>query len=222
MSLEQRRIRLRDEWKRLQTLEQASSILSIKPGSGDPPERFTLIFHGKGLLSTNASQTEVKLIETHRVELRLPYAYPDVPPDVRWLTPIFHPNVSFSGFIRLHDVGVLWEDPVSLDAICERLWDVARLAYMNLDNATNYQAKGWFETQKQWEVPVDRRVLRSGPVTPQQNIVSYRRQQDGRIELSTDPQREDVFYIGEDTPTPPPTPRRRPDDDEDIFYIGDE
>lgn len=222
MSSDRRRERIRDEWKRLQALEQSSSILAIKPGSGDPPERFTLVFHGKGLVRTSAAQTDVKLIDMHRIELRLPYAYPDVPPDVRWLTSIFHPNVSFSGFIRLQDVGVVWDDPVALDVICERLWDVARLAYVNLENATNYQAKGWIETQQQWDLPVDRRVLRAGPVTSKQNVVSYRRHQDGRIGLTTDGQQEDIFYIGEDAPMPPPAPQRRRDDDDDVFYIGDE
>ena len=59
----------------------------------------------------------VKMADRHEVEIRLNYGYPRAAPDVRWLTPIFHPNVSFSGFIHLRDIGLPWEPTVQLSQV---------------------------------------------------------------------------------------------------------
>ena len=77
----------------------------------------------------------------------MPYGYPERPPDIRWLTPILHPNISFSGFLNLAEVGLPWSEDLGLEVVCERLWDVARGSYMNLEKSANYAAKSWFEKE---------------------------------------------------------------------------
>jgi ubiquitin-protein ligase len=42
---------------------------------------------------------------------RMPYGYPERPPDIRWLTPILHPNISFSGFLNLRKLASLSVGP---------------------------------------------------------------------------------------------------------------
>lgn len=208
----------------LRALKEASTIFDFQC-SGDPPDRYTVILHGRGIHRDTSPRAEVEVVELHRCELRLPYSYPKRPPDLRWLTPIFHPNVSFSGFITLRDLGLPWDDALGLDVVCERLWDVARLAYMNLDKATNYSAKNWFERDCELQLPVDPRPLRDTQAPSASNVVRYQR----RSAAPAPPGEQratDVFFIGEDTPTPamPPRPRTRRarSDGDDIFYIGDE
>jgi hypothetical protein len=228
MSGDRRRQCLQQDHQLLQKLAQASSILQLHTSGADPPDRYTLVFRGRGLTRDPSSRADVRVVDEHRVEIRIPYAYPQVAPDVRWLTPIFHPNVSFSGFIRLCDIGIQWDEPVSLDVVCERLWDVARLEYMNLENATNYQAKNWLQRQTDWQLPVDRRLLRDQSPRSMSNVARYRRTGSGRLEIQGGAESQDVLYIGEDTPMPPPPPPPRPRrpgrqaDDGDVFYIGDE
>ncbi len=226
MSSQERKQRLREDFELLSELADHSAILQLQTRGDDPPDRYTLTFQGKGLARDPTSRADVKLIDQHRIELRLPYAYPDVAPDVRWLTAIFHPNISFSGFIRLQDVGISWDPPVALDVVCERLWDVACLRYYNLETTTNYHAKNWIEEQTQWELPVDRRPLRGAPDQARGNVVRYRHTDSGGIELQGAAGDDSVLFIGEDTPVPPLPPRRAPrttrQDDDDVFYIGDE
>jgi hypothetical protein len=215
--------RLRDELKLLEQLRDSSSIFGFE-GTGDPPDRFTFSFSGKGLARDISARAEVEMVDLHRVELRLPYAYPRVPPDVRWVTPIFHPNVSFSGFIHLADVGLPWDADVTLDVVCERLWDVARLAYMNQAKATNYSAKNWFAEQRLWQLPVDVRSLRDRATPAGKNVVRYRRRGQAATAPPADQQAEDILFIGEDTPVPkmPVRGDRRRSDDDDVLYIGDD
>lgn len=215
--------RLKSELKLLEQLRESSSIFSFE-GTGTPPDRFTLVFRGKGIARDISARADVEIVEVHRVELRLPFAYPKVPPDIRWVTPIFHPNVSFSGFIHLADVGLPWDGHVSLDVVCERLWDVARLAYLNLDKATNYSAKNWFEEQRLLKLPMDARPLRDRAAPAAKNVVRYQRRGQTPSPPPVDEQAKDILFIGEDTPTPklPRRGARRRSDDDDVLYIGDD
>src|SRR5262245_30162341 len=95
--------RLHSDLQLLQSLAANNPILKVE-SSGDPVDRYVLTFRGKGLARDVAQSGEVSIIELHQIEMRLPYAYPASPPDIRWLTPILHPNVSFSGFVNLNEM----------------------------------------------------------------------------------------------------------------------
>ena len=225
MTHDSRDSRLLADHETLQALRQCSSIFDFEAG-GEPPDRYTLSFRGKGVSQCISSRADIEMIELHRIDMRLPFAYPDTPPDLRWVTPILHPNVSFSGFIHLRDVGLPWDDSVTLDAVCERLWDVARMAYMNLDRTTNYSAKSWLEKQQGVVFPVDPRPLRDKMPPAGANVVRYQRR--GQPPPRRPPAGGEIFYIGEDTPDPPLPDRQhrprypRPGDDDDILFIDDE
>ena len=151
--------RLRADCEALTRLQRASSVFSFE-SHGEPPDRYSLDFRGRGIARRAAGRGVVEFVELHQVELRLPVDYPAVPPDLRWITPILHPNVSFSGFIQVRDLGLPWEDSVTLDVVCERLWDVARLAHIQWDRTTNSSARIWLEEQSSVSLPVDARPLR--------------------------------------------------------------
>ena len=221
--------RLAADYQAMQELQAASTILDLE-ASGEPPDRYTLTFRGKGLCREMSSRADVETVELHRCDIRLPYSYPQRPPDIRWLTPMFHPNVSFSGFINLRELGLTWEKDLSLDLVAERLWDVARLAYMDLDKATNYAARNWIQDADDVpELPVDPRPLRDKKAPENRNVIRYeRRDGDKKVKLPdvVDAEIADVVFIGEDTPTPDvprpaPPPRPSEEDDDDIFYIGE-
>jgi ubiquitin-protein ligase len=220
-----RESRLRADLQTLETLRQSSSVFSFE-AFGDPPDRYTLSLRGKGIARSTSSAGAVEFIEVHQIDMRLPFSYPAQPPDLRWVTPLLHPNVSFSGFIHVRDLGLPWDDTVTLDVVCERLWDTARLAYVNLDRTTNFSAKNWLEGQHLIALPTDVRPLRDLVLPGGKNVVRYQRR--GAPPRAHQGAAADVFFIGEDTPLPPPPARRtldrpsRPGDDDDILYIGDE
>jgi ubiquitin-protein ligase len=224
---ETRSERLAAELEAMQALQAASSILGFE-STGSPPDRYTLTFRGRGVCRSLSSTQAIEYLDQHRVEIRLPYAYPQRPPDIRWLTAVFHPNISFSGLIKLKDVGLPWDRDLGLDVICERLWDVARLAFLDLERATNFSAKKWFTERRTIALPTDPRPLRDKVPPSGVNIVRYERTADGRIGFPEAQQSEEILFIGEDTPTPDlpirVRPRRRTPrgDDDEILYIGDD
>jgi len=225
MSENLREERLAADLEALRALQKLSTILSFET-SGEPPDRYTITFRGKGVKAD--PQAKVEVIELHQLDLRLPFSYPQRPPDIRWLTPVFHPNISFSGFIDLRDVGLPWEPELTLDIVVERLWEVARVAYFNLDKASNFAAKNWYANECSLRLPTDARHIRDrSSATTSSNIISYQRRDapppgESRVQVEIDestPEPDDVLFIGEEN-TPPPRPK--PSGGDDILYIGDE
>ena len=57
--------------------------------------------------------------------------------------------------VDLAAIGLPWTPDLTPDILVERLWDVARGAYVNLEKAANYAAKNWYEQECRFELPVD-------------------------------------------------------------------
>lgn len=206
-----------EDFAAMESLKKASSIVDFH-AEGSPPYRYTVTFLGKGVRRDTSPGLDVEVVETHQCELRLPLHYPNCPPDIRWLTPIFHPNVSFSGFINLRDLGIPWTPSLGLEVVVERLWDATRLAFFNFEKSCNYAAKAYFEDACTLRLPIDARPLRDKEVRKNHsNIIRYERlgkeKQTGRsrtkIHIDESSPLPDRFYIGEETTAPPP-PERPP------------
>lgn len=210
----------------LNALAAASTIFALE-ASGDPPDRYTLTFRGAGLARGASSHAEIGPVDRHQVDLRLPYSYPISPPDIRWLTPLWHPSVSFSGFVNLADIGLNWEADLPLDIVCERLWDIARGAFLP-EKATNFAAQHWYEKQCSFQLPLDPRPLRDRALSGGSNIVRYERKSGQGVRFAGAVSSSEVIFIGDDT-TAPPLPQRQPyvpigrrRENSDVFYIGPE
>ena len=54
----------------------------------------------------------------HHVEIKLGSSYPRTMPEIRWLTPIYHPNISEIGMVCLGGYGTHWVPSVQLDELC--------------------------------------------------------------------------------------------------------
>lgn len=220
MTTSSRKERLIADQRAMELLKSTSTILDIR-SVGSPPDRYTLLFRGRGL-SRDVASGEVRAIENHECDIRLPWTYPQRAPELRWQTPLFHPNISFGGFIRLEDIGITWSDTMGLEILCERLWDVARLAYVNLPEATNYAAEQWLQTQHQWKLPVDRRPLCDDLRPTHENVIRYGRRDGRKLVLPPAEVEEDVLYIDDTTPLPPVRARRRQSaEDAGVWYIGE-
>lgn len=152
------------------------------------------------------------------MEVRLPLSYPDEPPDVRWLTPLLHPNLSLGGVVNLADLHLHWSSDMGLDVVCERLWDVARGAFFDLDQTTCEAARPWYDAATPIALPMDDRPLRSLAEQPS-NIVRYQRTGEG-WQWPVD---GGIWFLGEENAStvtwPTPAPRTS---DNDVLYIGPE
>ena len=140
--------RLIRDLKQMKQLRDESDILDFKV-IGDPPEKYVITFKGKGLESAKKKRN------THKLEITLGPEYPRNFPNIRWTTPIYHPNIS--GHVCL---GTFQMTPhVKLTDLVEILWDMTRMA--NWNPYSTLTSGEWQELNRDIGFPVDSRILRN-------------------------------------------------------------
>jgi hypothetical protein len=152
---------LRSDWRALQALQAESSIIEFEPRDSfaDAPEVYVLRFRGTGIWKP-AGTADVLLRDEHLVMVRLGANYPRMMPDLSWKSPIFHPNVSSSGFVCLGGYGTFWAPSLRLDELCVMLWDMIRYENYDVNSPYNREAAFWAKTQRTYTLPLDPRPLR--------------------------------------------------------------
>ncbi len=81
-------------------------------------------------------------------------------PEIRWITPIYHPNISEIGMVCLGGYGTHWVPSVQLDELCNMLWDMARYQNYDIRSPYNRDAALWVASQTKFLFPMDPRPLR--------------------------------------------------------------
>jgi ubiquitin-protein ligase len=148
--------RLRSDLAALEALRAESSVFSFKSG-GNPPQQYTLAFRGQSLARERG---KVVLRDHHEVEVKLGASYPRTMPELRWLTPIYHPNISEIGMICLGAYGTHWVPSLALDELCVMLWDMARYQNYDIRSPYNREAALWAANQTTFRFAIDHRPLR--------------------------------------------------------------
>ena len=148
--------RLRNDFVALERVRSESSIFRFTT-QGDPPNYYAIVFKGRGLWRDRG---KVKTLETHRVEIKLGSSYPRTIPELRWMTPVYHPNISEIGMVCLGGYGTHWVPSVQLDELCVMLWDMARYHNYDIRSPYNREAALWVANQTNFRFPTDERPLR--------------------------------------------------------------
>src|SRR6266446_7035829 len=81
-------------------------------------------------------------------------------PELRWLTPIYHPNISEIGMVCLGGYGTHWVPSLNLEELCGMLWDMARFHNYDVRSPYNREAALWVANQSSYRFPLDTRPLR--------------------------------------------------------------
>jgi ubiquitin-protein ligase len=148
--------RLRNDFTALERLREDSSVFSFT-AQGNPPHHYQLMFKGRGLWRDRG---QVRPAEIHRVDVKLGASYPRTMPEIHWITPIYHPNISEIGMVCLGGYGTNWVPSVQLDELCTMLWDMARYHNYDIRSPYNRDAALWAANQTAIAFPTDRRPLR--------------------------------------------------------------
>jgi ubiquitin-protein ligase len=148
--------RLRNDLTALERLRSESSVFDFQ-ASGNPPYHYLIILKGKGLCRDRG---KVKIVHYHRVEIKLGASYPRTIPELRWLTSVYHPNISEIGMVCLGGYGTHWVPSVQLDELCMMLWDMARYFNYDIRSPYNRDAALWVANQTSILFPTDSRPLR--------------------------------------------------------------
>ncbi len=142
----------------MEQLRSESSIIDFDIG-GEPADNYLVRFYGKGLWRA-AANSGVLIRELHEVRIVLGASYPRMMPEIRWGSPIFHPNISASGVVCLGGYGTHWVPSLSLDELCGMLWDMIRYQNYDVDSPYNREAALWAKSQDTFRLPLDIRPIR--------------------------------------------------------------
>ena len=148
--------RLKNDTLALERLKGESSVLRFR-GRGDPVQHYLIEFHGKSLARERG---KVTVRDRHEVEIKLGASYPRTMPEIRWQTPIYHPNISEIGMVCLGGYGTHWVPSLNLDELCGMLWDMARYHNYDIRSPYNREAALWVANQSTFRFPIDARPLR--------------------------------------------------------------
>jgi ubiquitin-protein ligase len=213
--------RLRSDLAAMERLAAESSIVRFR-SFGKPANRYLIEFHGRSLAREKG---KVTTRDQHEVEVKLGSSYPRTMPELRWLTPIYHPNISEIGLVCLGGYGTHWVPSLHLDALCGMLWDMARYHNYDIRSPYNRDAALWAANQTSILFPTDPRPLRD------LRVAQGRIEQEPKPAPGNDPGRPIVRAEGEGLvlldievglrrpdppPPPPPAPPRPP---EEIVFL---
>lgn len=141
--------RLQADYASMQQLVADSDLITFT-ANGQPPDRYVVTYRCKGLVKHG---TRVQVSEHHQVEIALHQQYPDTAPQLRHLTPIFHPN--FQGAyicINAHD----WTPRESLVDLVLRLGNMIVYRNYNPGSPLDPEAAQWAQ-RNQSRFPLDER-----------------------------------------------------------------
>lgn len=154
MSFDIRETRLRNDYERVRDLAHRSEFISILATDGDPPEKYLIRYTCRGIEKVAPSGSPV-LCDVHEVSLYLHAEYPLKQPQLKWQTPIFHPNIHVTGAVC---IGAWWPAK-TLDELLLTLGEM--IQYKNFDpkDPMNSRAASWSLRHKHL-FPIDKRELK--------------------------------------------------------------
>jgi ubiquitin-protein ligase len=160
--------RLRGDYELMRELDARSDLISFKSSSTNPnlpPERYIVTFKCKSIVSVDR-QGNPKFGEHHQVEIYLHNQYPQRWPGMKWMTPIWHPNINhLNGSVCID--AAWWAASRSLDRLVVMLGEM--LQYKNFHDDPTKPPFPWDAEAARWSreyrkthpnaFPVDHREL---------------------------------------------------------------
>jgi len=141
--------RLRGDYELMVELDARSDLISFKassPNPNIPPERYMVTFKCKSITSVDR-QGNPKFGEHHQVEIYLHNQYPHRWPGMKWLTPIWHPNINhLNGSVCID--AAWWAASRSLDRLVIMLGEM--LQYKNFHDAPTKPPFPWDAEAARW------------------------------------------------------------------------
>ena len=111
----------------------AFEVRDLVPGS--PPEKYVITYTCKGVVRINERREPI-YAERHQAMVYLDINYPKAPPKMRWLTPIWQPNIEHVEPFRVCIDPAWWAASRTLDQLCAMLGEMVQYKNYHADLAT--------------------------------------------------------------------------------------
>ena len=160
--------RLKKDFELMNELAARSDLIQVKANSnrtGLPPERYIITYKCKGIVGIDRSGNP-KFSDRHQVEIYLHSQYPQRWPGMKWLTPIWHPNINHANGSVCIDAA-WWSASRSLDRLVVMLGEMVQFKNYHDDPTKppfpwDMEAAHWcrqYRKRHPMAFPVDRREL---------------------------------------------------------------
>jgi len=160
--------RLRGDYQLMEELVAQSDFIEFEatmPRSGLPPERYIVTYKCNGIIGVDR-QGRPKTGNRHQVEIYLHNQYPQRWPGMKWLTPIWHPNINhINGTVCID--AAWWTASRSLDRLVIMIGEMVQ--YKNFHDDPSKPPFPWDPEAARWcrayrsehpdAFPVDHREL---------------------------------------------------------------
>jgi hypothetical protein len=141
--------RLRADHQRMMELAGRSDIIEVKTGrtsGGMPPEQYVVTFKIPSVIGIDRGG-KPKMGNKHQVEIYLHSDYPQRWPGLKWLTPIWHPNINHANGSVCIDAA-WWGAARSLDRLVIMMGEM--LQYKNFHDDPNTPPFPWDKEAAAW------------------------------------------------------------------------
>ena len=155
--------RLRKDFELIQEVEARSDLIKVSAKSqhkGLPPERYIITYKCKGVIGLDR-RGNPKIGEKHQVEIYLHSQYPQRWPGMKWLTPIWHPNINHANGSVCIDAA-WWSASRSLDRLVIMLGEMVQ--YKNFHDDPSKPPFPWDMEAARWSRQFRRTHPRFFPV----------------------------------------------------------
>ena len=155
--------RLRKDYQLIQEVEARSDLIKVNAKSqhkGLPPERYIITYKCKGVIGLDR-RGNPKIGEKHQVEIYLHSQYPQRWPGMKWLTPIWHPNINHANGSVCIDAA-WWSASRSLDRLVIMLGEMVQ--YKNFHDDPSKPPFPWDLEAARWSRQFRRTHPRFFPV----------------------------------------------------------
>jgi len=147
--------RLESDYERISTRFDGWPLIQVELADGQPPDMYRIWYNVKGLFT--AADGRILEREEHVLEIRLGLEYPRRAPQLRLLTPLFHPNFNNTD-VCAQDIYAASE---GLDDLIIRIGRMISYQEYNTKSPLNGLAARW-AAENSHRLPVDGREI--GPL----------------------------------------------------------
>jgi ubiquitin-protein ligase len=159
--------RLRADSELMKELAARSDLISVKPIATRPnlpPERYIVTFKCKSIVDVDR-QGNPKFGNFHQVEIYLHNQYPQRWPGMKWMTPIWHPNINhLNGSVCID--AAWWTASRSLDRLVVMLGEM--LQWKNFHDDPTKPPFPWDAEAARWSREYRKKHPRTFPVDPRE------------------------------------------------------
>jgi ubiquitin-protein ligase len=141
--------RLKADLVRMQELAAQSDLIEFKAisaGRNLPPETYIVTYKCKGIVGVDRSG-EPKIGNRHQVEIYLHNQYPQRWPGMKWLTPVWHPNINHANGTVCVDAA-WWTASRSLDRLVLMIGEMVQ--YKNFHDDPTKPPFPWDPEAARW------------------------------------------------------------------------